>query len=63
MMREELSGMWTHEEAARYLGVQPQTLYYMNYTGKGPKSYKVGKYRRYRRRDIDVWLEAHSSER
>ncbi|MFG1650679.1 helix-turn-helix transcriptional regulator [Micromonospora sp. NPDC049275] len=55
--------MWTHEEAARYLGVQPQTLYYMNYKGNGPKSYKVGKYRRYRRRDIDTWLEAHSSER
>lgn len=50
--------LWTHDEAAEYLSLAPQTLHFMNYKGTGPKSYRVGKYRRYRQRDIDAWLES-----
>ncbi|WP_225854374.1 helix-turn-helix domain-containing protein [Micromonospora sp. ALFpr18c] len=50
-------GLWSHEEAATYLGITKQTLHFINHKGRGPKSYKVGRYRRYRQRDIDDWLE------
>ncbi|GAB7040406.1 MULTISPECIES: helix-turn-helix transcriptional regulator [Catenuloplanes] len=56
-MADGARGLWSHEEAAAYLGLSEQTLYFINHKGKGPKSYKVGKYRRYRKADIDAWLE------
>ncbi|MFF5230221.1 helix-turn-helix transcriptional regulator [Dactylosporangium sp. NPDC000521] len=62
-MADEVKGLWSHEQAAAYLGITEQTLHYMNYKGEGPKSYKVGKYRRYRQREIDAWLETRSSQR
>ncbi|GIE90515.1 helix-turn-helix transcriptional regulator [Actinoplanes regularis] len=61
-METASKGLWTHEEAAEYLGIPPQSLYYMTYRRTGPKSFKVGKYRRYRKQDIDAWLEASCAE-
>lgn len=52
-----LQPMLTHEQAAAYLGIEPQTLYVLNHEGRGPKRYKVGRYNRYRKADIDDWLE------
>jgi len=49
--------MWNHEQTAAYLGIEPQTLYLLNHQGKGPKRYKVGRYNRYRKADVDHWLE------
>ncbi|RKR88279.1 AlpA family transcriptional regulator [Micromonospora pisi] len=51
------SKMWTHEQTARYLGIEEQTLYFLNHQRKGPKYYKVGRYNRYRKADVDHWLE------
>jgi excisionase family DNA binding protein len=63
LMEQQRERLWTHEEAAAYLGIPEQTLYYMNYKGTGPRSFRVGKYRRYRRQDIDAWLEATCADR
>lgn len=54
------------EEAAEFLGVRIATLYAWRYKGpqgngpRGPKSYKAGGVLRYRRSDIEAWLEANS---
>lgn len=48
----------THAEAAAYLCIPAQTLHFMNHKGTGPKSFKVGRRRRYRLAEIDAWLEA-----
>jgi excisionase family DNA binding protein len=51
------------EEAAAYLGVEVTTLYAYRHRGprgigrKGPRSYKSGKRLRYRKQDLDRWLE------
>jgi excisionase family DNA binding protein len=55
--------MWSHEQTAEYLGVAPQTLYFLNHQGKGPKRYKVGRYNRYRKDEVDAWLEARCVSR
>lgn len=55
--------MWTHEETARYLGVEEQTLYFLNHKGKGPRYYRVGRYCRYRPAEVDAWLEAQCASR
>ncbi|MFC1407124.1 MULTISPECIES: AlpA family transcriptional regulator [Streptacidiphilus] len=52
----ELDHLWTHEETAAFLKVQPKTLYQMNWKGTGPQSVRVGKYRRYWARDVKSWL-------
>ena len=48
--------------AARYIGVQPQTLANWRYLGKGPRYYRVGQLVKYDVRDLDRWLEQHASD-
>lgn len=44
--------------AAEILGVAPGTLRYWRYMDQGPQSFRVGKHVKYRREDIDAWLDA-----
>lgn len=48
----------TIAEAAAWLKIPTQTLYGWNSRGGGPKVTKVGRHVRYRRRDVEAWLEA-----
>lgn len=45
------------EELARFLGVPVKTLYQWRYRGVGPRGVRVGRHVRYRRQDVDDWLE------
>jgi excisionase family DNA binding protein len=56
-------GFWSHTETAAYLGIPEATLHQMNYKGTGPRSYKIGRHRKYRPADVDAWCEAHASDR
>jgi excisionase family DNA binding protein len=47
-------------ELAEMLSVPVSTVYRWNYAGTGPRAIKVGKYVRYRRVDVETWLEAHA---
>lgn len=55
-------GFWSHAQTAAYLGLPEATLHQMNYKGTGPKSYKIGRHRKYRPADVDVWCEVRASE-
>lgn len=57
------SGFWSHADTAAYLGIPEATLHQMNYKGTGPKSYKIGRHRKYRPADVDAWCERHASDR
>jgi excisionase family DNA binding protein len=48
------------ESVAAYLGVPTKTLEQWRYVGKGPAYAKVGKHVRYRRTDVDAWLDAQT---
>ncbi|WP_244178943.1 helix-turn-helix transcriptional regulator [Streptomyces rubellomurinus] len=50
------------KELAEFLGVPTQTIYQMNWKGTGPRSYKVGRCRRYDPHDVRQWLEGRSSD-
>ncbi|PYC81321.1 excisionase [Streptomyces tateyamensis] len=54
--------LWTLQELAKFLGVPTQSIYQMNWKGTGPRSYKVGRHRRYDPRDVQQWLETRSSD-
>lgn len=47
----------TLTEVANWLRVPTSRLYQWRYRGEGPKSVKVGASVRYRREDVDRWIE------
>lgn len=54
--------LWSHAEAAAYLGVPELTLHKWNSQGGDvPRSYRVGRYRKYRKVDLDAWLATRAS--
>lgn len=46
----------TISELAELLGVKVHTIYEWNSVGAGPAYYKIGRYVRYRKKDIEAWL-------
>lgn len=48
----------TTEEAARYVRLGKPTLERFRLTGEGPRYAKLGGAVRYRRADLDQWLES-----
>ena len=57
-MENQLAG--GPEWLAKYLGVPLATVYRMNSNGTGPRRIRVGKHVRYRRADVDAWLDEHT---
>jgi excisionase family DNA binding protein len=47
----------TVEDLAEYLGVPVATLYAWRYRRQGPPGFRVGRHVRFRRSDIDDWIE------
>ncbi len=45
------------DEVADYLGIPKNTLYKWRVDGKGPRAIKVGKHLRFRRSDVETWLD------
>jgi excisionase family DNA binding protein len=52
--------LWTEQEAADYLQVAVGTLRRWRAEGTGPPALRVGRNVRYRRSDVDGWLERQS---
>ncbi len=46
----------TVEELADYLGVPVATLYQWRHRGEGPPGFRVGRYIRYQRTDVEQWI-------
>jgi len=54
---------YNEREAARYLGVSGAALRLWRARGEGPRYFKAGlKLVRYRRADLDLWIESRLSE-
>jgi excisionase family DNA binding protein len=52
--------LWTTQEVARFLGIGVNTLYQWTYKRTGPKTYKIGKYTRYKPSEVLDWLNRHA---
>ena len=61
-MTAESGCLWTHQETAAFLGISPATLHDLNYKGTGPRSFKVGRHRRYAPGDVFAWLDRRASD-
>ena len=53
--------LWTHAETAAYLRIPEATLHALNHKGAGPRSFKVGRHRRYDPVDVARWLSERAS--
>lgn len=49
------------EEVGGYLQVPIATLYQWKHKGTGPRAIRVGRWLRYRRRDVDAWLDEQAT--
>lgn len=58
----ELDRLLTTDEVAEYLQVPRTTLYGWRYHNDGPPSLRVGRHVRYRRDDLDRWVQSRVSE-
>jgi excisionase family DNA binding protein len=56
----EPDGLWSTDDVAKFLGVPAATVRYWTWLGVGPKSMKIGRYRRFRRSDVERWAEARA---
>lgn len=54
---EKNKTLLTTENAAEYLDLKKQTLEIWRVYGKGPKFLKIGRSVRYRKADLDTYLE------
>lgn len=51
------------QDVANYLGVPLDTVYAWRSRGIGPRGIRVGRHVRYRRADVDAWLERQADPR
>ncbi|MGO9028744.1 MAG: helix-turn-helix transcriptional regulator [Acidimicrobiales bacterium] len=51
------------EAVASYLQVPLATIYAWRYKGEGPPAMKVGRHLRYRRSEVDAWLDLQRVDR
>ncbi len=47
----------TPQDLATYLDVSLSTLYDWRWRGEGPNGFRVGKHIRYRRSDVEQWIQ------
>lgn len=60
-MKTSREPLWTSEQTAEYLGIPRRTLDQWSHRGTGPRSYRVGKHRRYRPDEVESWLDGRAS--
>ncbi len=53
---KQIEELLTPQQLSTYLGVPVATLYAWRQRGRGPASFRVGKYLRYRRSDVVRWI-------
>lgn len=56
-----MQDLMTMAELAAYLGVPQRTLYQWRTRGVGPVGMKIGRHVRYRRGDVEKWLDERAA--
>ena len=55
--------LWDSDRVSNHLGIPKATLYQWRHRGLAPRAIRVGKHTRYRRSDVEAWIEAHADLR
>jgi hypothetical protein len=54
--------LWTHQETAGYLRIEPDLLHHLVTLDRGPRCYWVGRHRRYESTGVRAWLLAQQRQ-
>jgi excisionase family DNA binding protein len=54
--------LMSNEDLAAYVVVPLKTVEAWRYRGTGPRGIKVGRHVRYRKTDVDQWLDDHADD-
>ena len=55
--------LWSIKDLSDYLGgISLASIYQWRYRGEGPTALKVGRHLRYRKVDVDAWLEQQAED-
>lgn len=57
MSEQSNESLMSLDDLAAYLGKPKGTIYQWRKRGYGPRAYRLGKELRYRRTEVDQWLE------
>jgi excisionase family DNA binding protein len=55
-------GLLSPQQVAEFLGVSVTTIYQWRYRSEGPAGFKLGGRVRYRRSDLEAWLQRHADD-
>jgi excisionase family DNA binding protein len=55
---QEPDRLLTIDQVAEYTQLPKNTLYKMRSQGQGPRAARLGKHLRYRKSDVDAWIDA-----
>ena len=55
-MSDPVKEWFTVNELAEWLQVSTQTVYKWRWEKTGPVGYRIGRYHRFRREDVEAWL-------
>jgi predicted DNA-binding transcriptional regulator AlpA len=61
LARHRPAELLTPDETSELLRVPVQLLYRWRYERRGPPSFKIGRYVRYRRTDLQTWIDRQVS--
>jgi excisionase family DNA binding protein len=50
--------LWSLPEVAKYLGIPEKTIYVWRTRNTGPRGIRVGRHIRFRRSDVESWLDS-----
>ena len=50
------------QELASLFGIPVRSIYNWRNRGTGPRGYRIGRHVRYRRSDVELWLEEQADE-
>ena len=59
----ELDRLLSIDEVSTYIDIPKNTLYRWRVDGKGPRGIRMGKHVRFRRSEVEAWLDRNSDER
>ncbi|MGH3402012.1 MAG: helix-turn-helix transcriptional regulator [Streptosporangiaceae bacterium] len=62
-MTKTPTNTWSTDETASFLGVPVETMYHWTTNKVGPRSFKIGRSRRYNPDDVMAWLKEQASDR
>lgn len=51
------------KDISAWIGVPVRTIYQWRNGNKGPKAYRIGKHLKFKRSDVEQWLEAQAVDK